>query len=139
MNVSATRLAAVFAASFYAAGLIGFLPNPLVGPDGVFAANWAHNLFHIVTAIGLTIVALLGPRPSTIFMIAFGPTYALLGVLGFLATGLGGHGHLLGVIHINTPDNFLHIGLGLVVGIAGWLVREQISRPSQTVLPVTVA
>jgi hypothetical protein len=130
VNVSATRLAAVFAASFYAAGLIGFIPNPMVGPTGVFAANWAHNVFHILTAVGLTVVALAGRRPSTIFMLAFGPTYALIGLLGFAVTGNHSSGHLLGLIHLNTPDNFLHIGLGALVGVAGWLVRDQIgSRP----------
>ncbi len=133
MNVSATRLAAGFAVSFYGAGLIGFIPNPMVGHHGVFAANWAHNMFHILKAIGLTAVALLGRKPSAIFMIAFGPIYASIGLLGFTVTGTNGDGNLLGLIHLNTPDNFLRIALGALVGLAGWLVHDQIhSNEPQT-------
>ena len=34
MKLTATSVAWVFAASFYAAAAIGFIPNPLLGPVG---------------------------------------------------------------------------------------------------------
>jgi hypothetical protein len=120
MKRTAISVAWVFAASFYAAASIGFVPNPLLGPDGLFVANTAHNLVHLLTGVGFTAVALAGSKPSVVFMRAFGVIYALTGVLGFLATGSGGHGHLLGLVHINTLDNFLHLGLGAAIGAAGW-------------------
>ena len=93
MKLTAISVAWVFALSFYAAAAVGFVPNPLLGPDGLFVANTAHNLVHLLTAVGFTAVALAGTKPSVAFMRAFGAIYALTGVIGFLATGFGGHGH----------------------------------------------
>lgn len=125
MKITATTIAWAFAASFYASGLAGFVPNPLLGEDGLFAANAAHNLVHLLTGVGFTAVALAGRKPSVAFMLAFGPVYALTGAVGFLTTGHHGDGHLLGLVHINTLDNLLHLGLGAVIGLAGWYFRSQ--------------
>jgi hypothetical protein len=125
MKLTATSVAWVFAAAFYAAAALGFIPNPLLGPDGLFMTNTDHNVVHLLTGVGFTIVALAGPRASVVFMQAFGVIYGLTGVLGFLATGLGGHGYLLGLVHINTLDNFLHLGLGAAIGAAGWYFHAQ--------------
>jgi hypothetical protein len=119
MKLTALSVAWVFAASFYAAAAIGFIPNPLLGPDGLFVTNAAHNIDHLLTGVGFTVVALAGSRASVVFMQAFGVIYLLTGVVGFLATGHGGDGHLLGLVHLNTLDNFLHPGLGVVIGAAG--------------------
>ena len=73
-----------------------------------------------MTAVSFTVVALAGSKASVVFMQAFAVIY-LTGVIGFLATGQhGGDGHVLGFVHINTLDNFLHLGLGAVIGVAGW-------------------
>ena len=135
MNLTATSVAWVFAASFYAAAAVGFIPNPLLGPGGLFVANTAHNIVHLLTGVGFTIVARAGSRASVVFMQAFAVIYALTGVIGFLATGLGGEGHLLGLVHLNTLDNFLHLGLGAVIGVAGWYLhaRSASVRPSPTI------
>ena len=125
MKLTPTSVAWVFAASFYAAAAIGFIPNPLLGPHGLFVANTAHNIVHLLTGVGFTIVALAGPRPSVVFMQAFGLTYFLTGVIGFLVTGPSGDGHLLGLVHLNALDNFLHMGLGIVIGAAGWYFRSR--------------
>src|SRR5262245_25881154 len=120
MKLTAVSVAWVFAASFYAAAAIGFIPNPLLGPHGLFMANAAHNIVHLLTGVGFTVVALAGPKASVVFMQAFGVIYLLTGVIGFFATGLDGEGHLLGLVHLNALDNFLHLGLGVVIGAAGW-------------------
>jgi hypothetical protein len=120
MKVTAISVAWLFAASFYAAAVIGFIPNPLLGPHGLFMANPAHDMVHLLTGVGFTVVALAGSKASVVFMRAFGVIYLLTGVIGFLATAHGGAGYLLGVVHINTLDNFLHLGLGAVIGAAGW-------------------
>src|SRR5262245_7813041 len=120
MKLTATSVAWVFAASFYAAAAIGFIPNPLLSPDGLFETNTAHNIVHLLTGVGFTIVALAGLKPSVVFMQAFGVIYLLTGAVGFLATGQSGDGDLLGLVHLNTLDNFLHLGLGAVIAAAGW-------------------
>jgi hypothetical protein len=125
MKLTAISIAWVFAASFYAAAAIGFIPNPLLGPEGLFKAN-------LLTGVAFTVVALAGSKASVVFMQAFGLIYLLTGLIGFLATGLGGDGYLLGLVHINTLDNFLHLGLGAVIGAAGWYfhTRSASVRPS---------
>jgi hypothetical protein len=120
VKLTAISVAWVFAAAFYAAAAIGFIPNPLLGPEGLFVTNIAHNIVHLLTGVGFTVVALAGSRASIVFMQAFGVIYLLTGVIGFLATGLGGDSHLLGLVHINALDNFLHLGLGAVIGAAAW-------------------
>jgi len=120
MKLTGISVAWVFAVAFYAAGAIGFIPNPLLGPHGQFMTNPAHNIFHLLSGIGFTVVALAGSRASIVFMQAFGVLYLLIGVIGFLATEPGGHGNLLGLVHLNTLDNFFHLGLGVMIGVAGW-------------------
>src|SRR5262249_27571455 len=117
---------------FYAAAAIGFIPNPLLSPEGLFKANTAHNMVHLLTGVAFTVVALAGSKASVVFMQAFGLIYLLTGVIGFLATGLGGDGYLLGLVHINTLDNFFHLGLGAAIGAAGWYfhARSASVRPS---------
>ena len=78
-----------------------------------------------VGGVGFTVVALAGPKASVVFMQAFGVTYLLTGVIGFLTTGFGGNGYLLGLVHLNTLDNFLHVGLGVVIGAAGWYLHAR--------------
>ena len=52
-------------------------------------------------------------------MLAFGVVYSLVGLIGFVALGGASEGHLLGIVHINFMDNFLHVGLGLAIAAAG--------------------
>lgn len=77
-----------------------------------------------VGGVDFTVVALAGPKASVVFMQAFGVIYVLT-VIGFLTTGFGGNGYLLGLVHLNTLDNFLHLGLGVVIGAAGWYLHAR--------------
>jgi hypothetical protein len=133
MKLTATSVGWVFAASFYAAAGIGFIPNPLLGTNGLFVTNTAHNLVHLLTGVGFMLVARAGSKASVLFMQAFGVIYLLTGVIGFLATRHGGEGHLFGLVHLNTLDNFLHLGLGAVIGVAGWYfhARSASARPAR--------
>ena len=78
-------------------------------------------LFEVIQGrlLGTTEDSVLAPRlvevaGASVFV-------ALLGVAGFFVTGHHGGGHLLGVVHINTADNFLHIFLGVLITISGWI------------------
>lgn len=135
MKNLATTLAWAFAAAFLGATVMGFVPNPLVGENALFVTNTAHNLVHLATAIGFAVVALVGERASIRFMQAFGVIYMLTGVIGFVMLGSASEGHLLHVIHINWLDNFLHVGLGIAIAIAGWFASSNACR--QEVVPQT--
>ena len=119
MNNLGVKLAWILAAAFAGAGIMGFVPNPLVGPNGLFETNVPHNLVHLITAVGFVAVALVGEKASTRFMLAFGPIYMLVGVIGFVALQGASHGSLFGLIHLNWLDNYLHVGLGIAIGLAG--------------------
>ena len=47
MNTRTVSL--LFGCIFVAVGLLGFIPNPLVATDGIFAVNGIHNMVHIIT------------------------------------------------------------------------------------------
>lgn len=114
-----------FAGAFLLATVLGFIPNPLVGDGALFQTNTAHNMVHLATAAGFLVVGLLGNRASTLFMKSFGVVYLLVGVLGFYLLGGASEGHLLGVVHINTLDNYLHLVLGAVILLSGFYLTKR--------------
>ncbi len=128
MKNLAVIVAWAFAAAFLGATVLGVVPNPLVGEDALFVTNTAHNLVHLATAIGFVVVALLGEKASIRFMQAFGVVYILTGLIGFVTLGSQPEGQLLHIIHINWLDNFLHLGLGISIAAAGWILQNHQHR-----------
>lgn len=110
---------------FIAVGLLGFIPNPIVGdPErAIFHTDTVHNLVHIISGVLFVLVALAAPATAAGVLKVFGLVYLLLGVLGLVTIGSEGEGMLLGFLHVNGADNFLHIGLGLLIFLAGMLPR----------------
>jgi len=122
--INAKNAAIAFAVAFVGAGVLGFIPNPLVAPDGIFAVNALHNLVHILTGAAFLIGAVwIGAPRATLQVI--GVAYVAVTVLGFLTTG----DHLLGLIHINEADRWLHAGLAAVILGAGLAI------PDETLVP----
>ena len=121
MRIQPVTLAWTLAAGFLALAVLGFLPNPVVGSTALFVTNTGHDLLHLITGVGFATVAALGPRASTRFMLAAAAFGTLVAAYGFIAVGGASEGYLLGVIHINALDNFLHAGFGAVISAAGYL------------------
>ncbi len=113
------KLSWAWAVAFFVVGIAGFLPNPLFGADSVVVTDIAHNVVHVVTAVAFAAIALLGNVASTRFMKTFGVLYLLVGTLGFATLGGAPTGHLLGVIHINSVANFLHVASGAGILASG--------------------
>ncbi len=113
----------IFGLAFLAVGCLGFVANPIVGesPDAIFHADKIHNIVHIVSGVLFLLVALAMPASAGAFCKLFGVVYLALGVWGLFQFGSDGMGKLLGFLHVNGADNFLHIGLGLVIFLAGML------------------
>ena len=109
-----------FAGTFALAGFMAYMPNPLVGPDAIFATNGMHNVVHLMTALGFGAFAMVGDRASILFMKGFGTVYLLVAVLGAITLGGDPEGMLLGVVHINQMDNVLHGGLAISILAAGF-------------------
>jgi len=114
--ITSKNLSLVLGIAFLAAGILGFIPNPVVSPDGLFAVNTIHNLVHILTA-GVFIAGALGSESvARVTLQSVGVAYVGVTVLGFLTEG-----HLLlGLVHINEADRWLHAGLAVVILVAGF-------------------
>jgi hypothetical protein len=122
----AKTVAKLLGVVFILVGICGFFKHDLLGAH----LSTSHNLVHIISgAVALyfgTAGTLSGAR---LFCIVFGVVYLLLGVAGFaLGTGedrtfdaLASLGLLLG-----TMDHVIHVLLGLVFLIGGFLTKADI-------------
>lgn len=126
MNTKNTSL--FWAIAFMVAGIVGFIPNPLVGPGSLFETNTAHNLVHIVTALAFFVFMMKEDSSQIMFMKVFGITYLGVGLVGFLWLGSATEAMLLGFIRINFLDNFLHLGLGSGILASGFLLDSKGKR-----------
>jgi ABC-type transport system involved in multi-copper enzyme maturation permease subunit len=121
-------VALVFGVSFLAVGVLGFILNPTGGELlGIFAVNVLHNLVHLL--FGVFGIAAVIVRRSRIYLQGVGLIYLLLAVLGFIPGLFVGDEMLLGLVHINVADNFLHLVLGGAAAFFGFApqYRRQVS------------
>lgn len=118
----------LFGVTFVLAGLLGFVPNPLVAPHGLFAVNLAHNLVHILTGAVFLAAAVRYPASADAFIKAVGIGYVVVTIAGFLTSGT----MLLGLVHINEADRWLHLGLAGVILAAGFTLPNRHSAPAQS-------
>lgn len=85
----------------------------------VFDLDLVQNLFHLITGL-LALVATFAEW-SRLFNRIFGVIYLLLGIAGlFPALYIGGS--LIGITHVNAADSMLHIAVGLIACIVGYMV-----------------
>ena len=119
----AKTLAIVFGAVFVLVGLLGFVPNPIVGDSGIFLTNMLHNLVHLLVGVLLLVVAFTKPGASGLWLKIVGVVYLLVWILGLLAVDASGRGSILGLVDVNTADNWLHLVLGIVILGAGFMSK----------------
>lgn len=122
MVVSAKNAAMVLGIVFVLVGALGFVPNPIVGPAGLFMTNDLHNWIHIGSGIVLLLGVYSGIGPSLALKI-IGVLYAIVAVLGFVVPMPDSM--MLGMIGMNTADKWLHVVLAIVLLYAGFGLGEQ--------------
>ncbi len=114
----------VFGIVFLLIGVLGFVPA--LTPDGallgLFMVNGIHSVVHLLFGVLGIAAALTGA--SVLYNRAGGVIYLLLGVLGFLPFLYINH-LLLGIVMINTADNFLHLVLGAVMAYVGFALADR--------------
>lgn len=123
MNTKSASL--IIGIIFIVVGLLGFVSNPIVGMSegAIFHADTLHNIVHIISGILFVLVAMAAPASAATVLKVFGVVYLFLGVLGLIMFGSAGEGKLLGFLHVNGADNFLHIALGIVIFLAGLMPK----------------
>ena len=117
--MNTTTACYAFAVAFIAAGILGFIPNPLVSPYGIFAVNSIHNIVHILTGVAFAVGAMTLGKPKLTLQI-MGAVYAVVALLGFV---LGGD-MLLGLVRVNMADNVLHLIFAVAILAAGFSLTE---------------
>ncbi|HEY4515671.1 MAG TPA: DUF4383 domain-containing protein [Candidatus Paceibacterota bacterium] len=113
----AKKLAKVFGIIFILVGLLGFIGNPVIGEMGFFHSDMIHNLIHIVSGLILLLAAAKGA--ASMWLKILGIIYLLVAVLGFMMIDSTGMAYVLGIISVNSADNWLHLVLGLIFVWAG--------------------
>ena len=124
MDLNARTAAIVIGVVFVLVGILGFIPNPLVSPTGLFAVNTAHNLVHLVSGAAILACAYTDIG-AALGLKVFGAIYALVAIIGLFTTG----DMLLGFIRVNHADHWLHVALAIVILAAGFMLPDD--RPAR--------
>ena len=103
-------------------GLLGFV---LVDGEGqlfgLFGVNPLHNAFHVLSGlVGLVAGYYVSGRFADEYNKLMAVVYILLFVLGLVLFGL-----MQDLLNVNTADNLLHFGLGLVFAAVGFGLGDQ--------------
>ncbi len=135
----AKTISKIMGVVFILVGILGFLAPGMLGMH----LSLAHNLVHLVSGALALYFGFAGTLSGArLFCIVFGIVYGLLGVAGFLLGHAGAHtvdvpahgadSSLLPVLphtlELASPDHLVHILLGLVFLVGGFLTRADIER-----------
>ncbi len=118
----AKKLAGLFGVVFVLVGILGFFGNPIVGMMGFFETDALHNVVHLLIGVILLLVVVNKPSASSLWLKIVGAVYLLLAILGFLT--ISGGGMLLGLVTMNGADHYLHLVLGIVILLAGFMTGD---------------
>ncbi len=109
--VNSKNLTIIFGSAFILVGLLGFTPNPLVSANGLFEVNAMHNLVHLLTGAAFLFGGVVLHGKEDITLKAVTAAYFGVAILGFMTSG----NTLLGLVHINEADRWLHLGLAIAM------------------------
>ena len=129
----------VVAAVFVLVGILGFIPGITTNYDtmtfaghesnakllGIFEVSILHNIVHLLFGV-VGLWAARTVRTSVIYLIAGGVVYLVLWLYGLVID----HDHDANFIPVNDADNWLHLGLGVVMVILGVAGARALPRRS---------
>lgn len=108
---------------FIVVGILGFIPNPLVSPTGLFVVNTLHNIVHL--ASGAVILAGVYSFGAGLGLKIIGVVYAIVAILGLIMGG-----DMLFGVAMNTNDHWLHVVLAVVILLAGFALPDDRTTPA---------
>jgi hypothetical protein len=107
--LNSKNITIAFGLTFVLVGVLGFIPNPLVSANGLFEVNAMHNVVHLLTGAAFLFGGLVLEGKEDITLKTVTAAYFGVALLGFLTSG----NTLLGLVHINEADRWLHLGLAI--------------------------
>jgi hypothetical protein len=110
----AKTIVLVLGVVFVLVGILGFFNDPVLG---IFEVDAVHNIVHLASGLLALFAVSMGESGAKTFAKIFGLVYALVAILGLV---MGGNEKLLGLMEINSADNWLHVALALVFLFAGF-------------------
>ena len=127
--ITSKSVSLAFGLAFVAGGLLGFIPNPVVSGDGFFEVNVMHNLLHVLVGAVFIIGAMLSEKAARRTLHSLSVAGVALAILGFAAKS----DLLLGLVHVNEADKWLHAVLAIVIVAAAFgIPKPQASQASST-------
>lgn len=119
--VRQSDVAKAFGFAFLVVGILGFIPNPIASPDGIFEVNAVHNVVHLLSGLlALAAGYSSDENHAKAYNVGFGVVYALVTVLGFLGVGF-----VVDLLALNTADNFLHLLFTVILLGAGLSIETR--------------
>lgn len=129
-----SNVAKTFGIVLLAVGILGFIPNPIVGDPGaagdeaVFGTNAAHNVVHLASGLVALWAGFLSGTPeqhSKLYNVGFGIVYAIVTLIGFVAPDT-----MMDLLAVNTADNVLHLAIAVVLLGVGFGVEVEEGPPT---------
>jgi hypothetical protein len=111
----AKTIVMVLGVVFVLVGVLGFFNDPVLG---IFEVDMVHNIVHLASGLLALFAASMGESSARTFAKIFGVVYALVAILGLV---MGTDDKLLGLMEINSADNWLHVALALVFLLVGFM------------------
>ncbi len=111
----AKTLALILGIILVLVGLMGFVPNSIVGMGAMFDTNAALDILYIIFGVVLVGAGLRMPAQSGLWLKIIGVLYLVLAVLGFMMSS-----PLLGLFEVNMATTWLHVVLGIVLVACGF-------------------
>lgn len=119
--MTARAIAVVLGIFFLAVGVLGFIPNPLVSPEGIFQVNPARNVLHLFT--GVVLLASFFRFHAKARLKTVGAVYTIIAILGFVA--VGPDQMILGILHVAEADKWFHVTVAAILLAAGFGLPER--------------
>lgn len=86
---------------------------------GIFKHDILHDLIHLISGIAALAAAVASYYYARLYFQVFGVVYALVATAGFVQGTT-----VLGIIAINTADNYLHLAIAIASLSLGFLTKK---------------
>ncbi len=123
------KLAWIIAIILLLVGVLGFIPA--VAPNGqlfgFLEVDTVHNIIHLVTGLIFVYAAYASEKIAVLTFKVVGIIAAIVAVIGFAQGDT-----ILGLVDVNTADNYFHLLSALVILYIGYFVKEEGSAHSMS-------